>query len=163
MPCHGDRGQGLTDEFRQVYPPEDQNCWTSGCHGKRPYANGFTLPTVVPRLIGQGALSKFKNAAGLHAFISSAMPFQAPGSLDDKLYWDITAFLVRQNGLWSGQGEVNASNAAQIIIPSTAPVPTAAPPPEEGGAGSVSWVIPIVALVVLIAVVFLVFQRKAKI
>src|ERR1051325_452370 len=48
LPCHGDRGQGLTDEFREVYPPEDRNCWNSGCHGKRPYQNGFTLPTAIP-------------------------------------------------------------------------------------------------------------------
>src|SRR5688572_23546779 len=26
LPCHGDQGQGLTDEWRAQYPPEDQNC-----------------------------------------------------------------------------------------------------------------------------------------
>src|SRR5688572_32694717 len=65
MPCHGDRGQGLTDEFREIYPPEDRNCWDSGCHRKRPYENGFTLPTVVPALIGPGTLQKFSNATFL--------------------------------------------------------------------------------------------------
>jgi mono/diheme cytochrome c family protein len=26
--CHGDRGQGLTDEFRATWAPGDQYCWT---------------------------------------------------------------------------------------------------------------------------------------
>src|SRR6266545_7518071 len=69
LPCHGDRGQGLTDEFRQVYPAEDSNCWNSGCHGNRPYDQGFTLPTKIPALVGQGALQKFPNAAVLRAYI----------------------------------------------------------------------------------------------
>ncbi|MGH2538884.1 MAG: hypothetical protein ACRDHL_15955, partial [Candidatus Promineifilaceae bacterium] len=45
QPCHGDQGQGLTDEWRAQYPPEEQNCWQSGCHGPRPYEEGFSLPT----------------------------------------------------------------------------------------------------------------------
>ena len=30
--CHGNRGQGLTDEWRAEWDPEDQNCWQSKCH-----------------------------------------------------------------------------------------------------------------------------------
>src|SRR3990170_3605718 len=48
LPCHGDYGQGLTDEFRAAYPPEDRNCWDAGCHGARPYDNGFKLPARTP-------------------------------------------------------------------------------------------------------------------
>ena len=44
MPCHGDQGQGLTDEFRATYPPEEEYCWESGCHGANPYESGFTIP-----------------------------------------------------------------------------------------------------------------------
>jgi hypothetical protein len=62
LPCHGDRGQGLTAEFMETYPVEDRNCWESGCHGKRPYENGFTLPTTVPALIGEGTLRRINNA-----------------------------------------------------------------------------------------------------
>ena len=32
MACHGDRGQGMTDEWRDAYG-EDKDCWQSGCHG----------------------------------------------------------------------------------------------------------------------------------
>ena len=114
MPCHGDRGQGLTDEFRNLYPEEDRNCWASGCHGGRPYEDGFTLPTSVPPLIGPQALGPFDTAASLHTFISSAMPYQARGSLDEDTYWQITAFLLRENGknlLNEPLGPENASQA----------------------------------------------------
>ncbi len=71
LPCHGDRGQGLTDEFRLLYPPEEQNCWESGCHGLRFYENGWTIPRYVPALIGPGALQKFPNAFVLQAYIKA--------------------------------------------------------------------------------------------
>jgi len=99
QPCHGDQAQGLTDEWRAQYPPEDQNCWKSGCHGDRPYQNGFTLPHTVPALVGPGTLSHFATAADLFNFMSHAMPFQAPGSLKAAEYWAITAFLLRGHGL----------------------------------------------------------------
>jgi hypothetical protein len=98
MPCHGDKGQGLTDEFRQLYPPEDQNCWNSGCHGARPYEDGWTLPSHVPALVGPGALSNFTNDSSLYGFIRATMPWHDPTSLEDESYQRITAFLVRQSG-----------------------------------------------------------------
>jgi cytochrome c len=98
LPCHGDRGQGLTDEFRAVYPPEDRNCWTSGCHGKRPYENGFTLPVRVPPLIGPNTLLRFNTALELHDYIRQAMPWQDPGSLAEDTAWQVTAFLAREHG-----------------------------------------------------------------
>lgn len=116
LPCHGDLGQGLTDEFRQVYPPEDRNCWNSGCHGKRPYANGFTLPTSIPAVIGPGLLQNFQNAANLHSFIAQAMPYWDPGSLSEQESWAVTAFLLRQNGQWDARVELNASNAGQVRL-----------------------------------------------
>jgi len=116
LPCHGDRGQGLTDEFREVYPPEDRNCWNSGCHGKRPYANGFTLPTVVPALIGPGTLQKFPTAANLHGYISAAMPFWKKGSLTEDESWQVTAFLLRENGFWRGTVDLDESNARSVEL-----------------------------------------------
>ena len=99
MPCHGDRGQGLTVEFREVYPPEDRNCWTSKCHGDVPYPGGFTLPTQVPPVIGEGALQNFASVTALNGFIRAAMPRQSPGSLSPEQYDQLMAFLVRENGL----------------------------------------------------------------
>lgn len=115
LPCHGDRGQGLTEEFRQTYPPEDRNCWASGCHGKRPYENGFQLPEQVPALIGKGALEKFQNAAALQSYIHAAMPYWKPGSLSEKDAWDVTAYLLKMNGIQIEQ-ELNASTATTIHL-----------------------------------------------
>lgn len=116
MPCHGDVGQGLTDEFRLLYPEEDRNCWSGGCHGNRPYQNGFTLPTSVPHIIGSQALTHFTTAAGLHGFIKAAMPYQDPGSLDDEAYWRLTAFLLRENDLLHSVGTLGPDNAALVRI-----------------------------------------------
>src|SRR5512146_1226620 len=30
--CHGNRGQGLTGEWRATWAPRDQNCWQAKCH-----------------------------------------------------------------------------------------------------------------------------------
>jgi hypothetical protein len=97
MPCHGDQGQGLTDEFRFLYPPEHQNCWSSGCHGARPYENGWTLPDEVPAVVGAGVIKRFGTAAGLQVFIRSSMPWHDPASLQEEEYWRITAYLLDQN------------------------------------------------------------------
>ena len=52
MPCHGDVGQGLTDEWRDVREEEHRDCWVSGCHGGRAGDEGFPVPHTVPMVIG---------------------------------------------------------------------------------------------------------------
>ncbi|MCC7358244.1 MAG: c-type cytochrome [Anaerolineales bacterium] len=132
QPCHGDQGQGLTDEWRAQYPPEDQNCWESRCHGDRPYDDGFTLPHVVPAVIGPGSLSRFASAADLHTFISAAMPFQAPGSLSADEYWALTAFLLRAHAVATPNPPLASAEQAALIGlhgPVTPPAPTPTPTP----------------------------------
>ena len=132
MPCHGDRGQGLTDEFRATYPPEEEYCWESGCHGPNPYESGFTIPKKIPALIGESTLAKFTDAAQLHAYIRATMPFWKPGSLAEEDAWSVTAYILRQNSLWSDTAELSESNAASVVIPRSAFLtPVAAPPPPE--------------------------------
>lgn len=131
LPCHGDRGQGLTEEFRQTYPPDEVNCWQSGCHGKRPYENGFTLPTSIPPLIGTGALQKFENAAILRAYIFAAMPYWKPGSLTEEQSWRVTSFLLRENGKWAAQDELSASNADSLLVGPPRATPTPQPAPSD--------------------------------
>ena len=142
LPCHGDRGQGLTDEFRETYPPEDRNCWESGCHGDRPYENGWTIPPIVPAVIGPNSrLEKFSNAKTLHDYICAAMPYQWPGTLDDETCWKLTAFLLRENGIHN-TGELDASNATQILVPAWQPTPTITPTPLPNPSQiepSISW------------------------
>jgi hypothetical protein len=102
QPCHGDVGQGLTDEWREQYPEEEQYCWGRGCHGERPYENGFTLPQEVPALIGDGSLARFETMGQVYHYTRVTMPFNLPGSLDESEYLAITAFLAREHEVWQG-------------------------------------------------------------
>ena len=120
QPCHGDQGQGLTEEWRAQYPPEDQNCWNSGCHGSRPYENGFTLPTAVPAVIGEDSLARFATLGEVHTFIQSAMPYQAAGHLSEAEYLAITAFLGRAHGVWNEE-PLNIANASEVRLQPLAP------------------------------------------
>jgi cytochrome c len=162
LPCHGDKGQGLTDEFRKTYPPEEEYCWESGCHGKNPYESGFTIPKKIPALIGKTTLAKFADAAQLNAYIRGTMPFWKPGSLAEEDAWRVTAFLLRENELWENSAELNASNAANVKIPRAAfltPVTTPQAAESQKGSGAMIWVI-IAAMVVLILLVMFVLKKS---
>jgi len=120
--CHGDQGQGLTDEWRATWPPTHQNCWKANCHGLQPYPeDGFTLPRVVPALIGPGTLRRFATAADLYAYIRARMPFHAPGSLPEADYRAVTAFLLQRHGI-PADGRPFDPEAARGI-PLSAPTP----------------------------------------
>lgn len=163
LPCHGDKGQGLTDEFRTTYPPEEQYCWKRGCHGEVPYDQGFTIPKTIPALIGPTTLAKFTDAAQLHAYIRAAMPFWKPGSLTEEDSWGVTAFLLRQNNLWDAKTDLDASNAATIIIPRAAFLTPAVTPPPSNTSGrneSVIWGALIGTLVLLILVAFILKKSR---
>jgi cytochrome c len=164
LPCHGEKGQGLTEEFRQTYPPEETNCWQSGCHGNNPYQYGFKLPTKVPAVIGNETLGKFSDAAQLHSYIRAAMPFWNPGSLSDEESWRITAFLLRENHLRSDSAELNDSNAADVKIlriafltPDAIPVPVGAQDQND----TWLWLSLGVALLLILAI-FILNRRRIK-
>ena len=114
MVCHGDRGQGLTDEWRNVLPPPDNNCWQSRCHAANHPVGGFVFPHQVPAVTGPGFLVSFGNAGALHNFIQFKMPWQAPASLKMDEYWDLTAFLMRLNGYNLGGSVLDVNSAALI-------------------------------------------------
>ena len=143
LPCHGDRGQGLTDEFRATYPEEEQNCWQSGCHGKNPYESGFTIPKQIPALVGEKTLAKFSSGAQLYAYIQAAMPFWKPGSLSEEDAWKVTAFVLRENRLWNDAGELNETNAADVAIPRGMYLtPVVTPPVDvQKETGTLGWTI----------------------
>lgn len=170
LPCHGDRGQGLTDEFRETYPPDHQNCWERGCHGKRTYEDGFSIPEWVPALIGSNAqINKFQTAASLYAYIRFAMPYWKPGVITDEEAWDVTAFLLRENNLWSGS-EIDNSNAGEIFLSDQIPTPTLSPtlPPtvtRTVSSGEIDheqpaiWKIPLIIFIVCTIVLLLFVYR----
>lgn len=168
MPCHGDRGQGLTDEFRATYPPEEEYCWESGCHGANPYESGFTIPKKIPGVIGESTLAKFADAAQLNAYIRATMPFWKPGSLTEEESWRVTAYILRQNNLWDASAELNASNAADVKIPRGAFLTPAVTPPstetQDEENGNVIWLIG-AGIVILMVLLFILkkFRNTATI
>ncbi len=162
QPCHGDRGQGLTDDWRAQYPEEDQNCWNSGCHGKRPYEDGFTLPTTVPPVTGQDSLRQFQTLGQLYAYIRVAMPYEYPGALPDEEYLAITAFLAREHEVWDGT-PLTVENVGNWRL-QPLPPPTATPGPvSQTGPQDLSFNLFIAGLVGLFSFVgaFWIWKRKA--
>lgn len=144
MPCHGDVGQGLTEEFRIQYPHEDQNCWESGCHGDRPYDNGFTLPTAVPAVIGEDTLTRFQTLGTLYTFTQASMPYWNPNSLTEQEYLALTAFMARANGYWDGE-VLTAANVHEMMLPFADSItdPTVPPAGQETGGDFTSTPMPV--------------------
>ncbi len=133
QPCHGDQGQGLTDEWRAQFPEEEQNCWQSGCHsqhGKDLPEFGFILPTAVPPITGDDSLPGFATMGQLYAYISSEMPLELPGKLTESEYLAIVAHLARKHGIWDGT-ELDKENIAQMRLQPLAVEPTTSPVAEN--------------------------------
>jgi quinol-cytochrome oxidoreductase complex cytochrome b subunit len=98
MSCHGDQGQGLTEDWLNSFPPEEKNCWDAGCHASDAPASSFEIPqTGIPSLAGAGTLSRFSNSFELYRFIIENMPFFRSGSLTSGEAWSLTAFILRMN------------------------------------------------------------------
>lgn len=116
MACHGDRGQGLTDEWRKRGFGEDMNCWQSKCHSNNHPPEGFQLVRAVPPAIGPNTLRRFTTAAELHDYLQAKMPWWKPGSLTSEEAWQLTAFLLREDGLYPHNQEFNPQKAASISV-----------------------------------------------
>lgn len=116
MACHGDRGQGLTDEWRQRGFGEDMDCWQSKCHGNNHPPEGFRLVRVVPPAIGPSTLRRFTTAVELHDYLLAKMPWWNPGSLTSEEAWELTAFLLREDNLYPRDLEFNPQEAGSIPV-----------------------------------------------
>lgn len=117
MACHGDHGQGLTDEWRSVYG-EDSNCWASGCHGKDHPPQGFEIPKTltIPALAGPGRLGRFANAQQLYDYIYANMPWWKPGFLSSEEAWAVTTQLLRMNNAWPQNLVLDSTNASAVSV-----------------------------------------------
>ncbi len=121
LPCHGDKGQGLTDEWRSVYGPDEMNCWQSKCHGKRHPQEGFELPHQVPPVLGPTALGRFNNAEELHHVIATSMPWWGPSFMTSEESWNVAAYLLREQGIMPPQATLNEGNAPIFRMRTQAP------------------------------------------
>jgi hypothetical protein len=122
MACHGDLGQGLTEEWRLEWE-EDYNCWQSECHSPSHPPWGFEIPrTCCPAVSGPGTLMRFDTAAELYTYLTETMPWWSPGNRSNQEYWDVTAYLISQNGALPADVELNAGNAMVIQLrPASSP------------------------------------------
>jgi len=128
--CHGDKGQGLTDDWRAQWAPKDQNCWQSKCHARNHPPDGFYMPQA-PSVLGQ-PIRGFGTALNLYTYNHNYMPWHDRGSMTEMESWSVTAYLLKINGI-EPPPELNAENAEQIdlsvIDPNLGPTP--APPSPE--------------------------------
>jgi quinol-cytochrome oxidoreductase complex cytochrome b subunit/mono/diheme cytochrome c family protein len=120
MACHGDKGQGLTEEWRKVGFGTDMDCWTSQCHASETAAPKYKFPRQVPPVIGASALLRFATARDLYRHIQAAMPWWDPGALAKKDAWALAAYLLRENGHLSSGLKLDARQA--VLIPVHLPV-----------------------------------------
>ncbi len=116
MVCHGDRGQGLTPEWRTVLDPADRNCWQARCHGPSHPPYGFEIPKTAPRIMGEGALSGYRTAAELFDYLQAKMPWPYPGLFTDAVYWELTAYLADANKVDLGDGVLGPERAQRILL-----------------------------------------------
>ncbi len=126
MTCHGDRGQGLTDEFRGIWEPEHQNCWGRGCHAGRPGDTGFPIPTVVPALVNESHMAQFASVQELADFLKATHPPQSPGILKDEEYHAIAIFVFTMN-----MRSLDDIPSTETPIATFVPTPTTIPPKES--------------------------------
>lgn len=125
MVCHGDRGQGLTEEWRNAGDPADANCWQSRCHASNHPPEGFELPRYAPPVIGQYALARFATIGDLYDYLGRSMPWHLPGLLEEEQYRQIALFLADANGLSGLSGQRRwAEMAAQPLRVSGAALST---------------------------------------
>jgi len=123
MACHGDMGQGLTDEWRDVWS-EDRNCWKSKCHAANHPPQGFAIEkTCCPEVLGYDVLLGFDNAQELFTYNSESMPWWSPGYLTKEEYWQVTAFMMRSQGVLPDDVTLNEGNAFAFNIRPTSPLP----------------------------------------
>ncbi|MBI5296041.1 MAG: hypothetical protein HY869_11255 [Chloroflexi bacterium] len=157
MPCHGDVGQGLTDEFRGIWEPDHQNCWDRGCHAGHNGDMGFPIPTVVPAIVIADKLAQFPSLQALTEYLNSTHPPQHPGILETPEYHAIAAYVFTLN-----------ARALEEATPTSTPSPRPSPtvsltPPNQGHSAPAP--IPSLAaggLVLLILLLAIVTIRKRK-
>ncbi|MBN2045853.1 MAG: hypothetical protein JW757_12585 [Anaerolineales bacterium] len=116
LACHGNWGQGLTDEWRATGFGDDMNCWQSKCHAPNHPPHGFEIPKEMPPLLGITALSTLANAEQLYQIIYQSMPWWDPGALTSQEAVDLTAYLMNARGELPDGIELTKDNLAAFPL-----------------------------------------------
>lgn len=107
--AHGDYTQAQAKRGGQAYSNHCEECHGSSLQGG-----------AGPALAGKsfaGTLSYSKmSAAQLHHFIASQMPYNAPGSLSQKQYFAILAYILEKNGYPAGSKPLNKKTISDVKL-----------------------------------------------
>jgi hypothetical protein len=161
MPCHGDVGQGLTDEFRVLWE-DHANCWDRGCHGGRKEDEGFPIPTLVPAIVTGNHLMQFTSEDDLFEYLKATHPPQYPGFLEDEEYHDIALIVFKMN-----ERPMDRAVAIPSPMPAVTFVPTytATPNPPQSKKGdqpAALWLIAILSLGFFVVTAFWIIQKPKQ-
>lgn len=61
-------------------------------------------------------IASYGNAQRLFDYLQVAMPYGAPGSLDEEAYWDLVAFLASNRGARALSTVVDGATAARMML-----------------------------------------------
>jgi hypothetical protein len=162
MPCHGDVGQGLTDEFRYKWEPDHQNCWEAGCHSGKYSYDSFPVATYVPPIVHTGLLFNY-SPDSLFEFLRTTHPPEDPGLLTDEEYRALVFYLYHMNAV-----PFPVQKATATPAPSATPTPLASLTPTPGllpfnQADSPLRLLSAIGLAALLTVIIIVlFARRAR-
>lgn len=160
MPCHGDVGQGLTDEFRALWE-EHQNCWESGCHGGKSGDEGFPIPTVIPAIVRDDHLRRFASEQELFEYLKATHPPQYPGHLEDEEYHDIALILFKMNDRPLDENVTVPSPTSTPAPVPTVPSPSPAQPNDNASSTDVILVVGLGIAFLVIAAIWIRQKPKA--
>ena len=100
-----------------VYTPEQaargEAAYVNRCSGCHEGQNGDG-----PQLMGKVFLDRWREDTlePLFTFIKTSMPGDRPGSLDERAYVDVTAYILQANGLPGGKKELRADLVGRIQL-----------------------------------------------
>jgi len=112
-------GAGVSARGKLVYA---EKC--SGCHGATGVEGPNDQLVVNKTLTDPKAIARHKTignywpyATTVFDYIKRAMPFNQPGSLTDQEVYDLTAFLLHENGLIKPEQVINAKTLPEVVMP----------------------------------------------
>jgi hypothetical protein len=109
--------QALTTVLEGVYTPEQaargEAVYVNRCVGCHEGQNGDG-----PQLMGRLFLDRWREETlePLFTFIKTSMPGDLPGSLDERAYTDVVAYILQANGLPAGKNELRADLVGRIQL-----------------------------------------------
>jgi quinol-cytochrome oxidoreductase complex cytochrome b subunit len=117
MPCHGDHGQGLTEEWKLSYNDHERDCWESGCHGQDYPNSSFEIPeTGIPAIAGSGKLGRFTSTRDLYDYLINDMPWGRTGTLTTETAWALSAYIKKLHGTGLTGVRINKTNGSALPV-----------------------------------------------